>query len=135
MDELASAARGVPLWLWPVAAAVSTVISLIAVTAAFVHLPADYFVADRPPHPLPLAQRLLWNVLGVLLLVVGGVMSLPGVPGQGLLTVLAALLLMDIPGKQRLERRLLARPALRRTIDRLRERWHRPPLLPPFPQP
>ncbi len=135
MDELTAAVRAVPLWAWPVAAALSTVISLIAVTAAFVRLPADYFVADRPPHPLPLAQRLLWNLLGLILLVVGGVMSLPGVPGQGLLTILAGLLLMDIPGKQRLERRLLAKPALRGTIDRLRVRWHRPPLLPPFPQP
>jgi len=69
----------------------------------------------------------------LILLALGLVMSLPGVPGQGLLTLAAALLLLDVPGKQKLERRLLAKPKLRTTIDRLRARWNRPQLEPPFP--
>ena len=55
-------------------------------------------------------------------------MALPGVPGQGLLTALIGLTLINFPGKTELERRLIGRPAVLRTVNRLRARFHRPPL-------
>jgi UPF0716 family protein affecting phage T7 exclusion len=68
------------------------------------------------------------NLLGAVLVVVGIVLSLPGVPGQGLLTVLVGVLLLDVPGKRRLELAIVRRPAVLRTINRLRRRFGRKPL-------
>ena len=49
-------------------------------------------------------------------------------PGQGVLTILAALVLLDFPGKRRLERRLLLRPRLLGALNSLRARAGRPPI-------
>jgi hypothetical protein len=62
------------------------------------------------------------------LMVVGALMALPGIPGQGLLTMLIGLSLLSFPGKRRLERRFVRMPALLRAINRLRARFARPPL-------
>jgi len=50
-------------------------------------------------------------------------------PGQGLLTILIGLLLLDFPGKRALELRLLRRPALRGFLDRMRQRRGVPPFV------
>ena len=60
---------------------------------------------------------------------VGVVLALPGVPGQGLLTMLVGLLLLDIPSKRRLELRIVSRPTVLKTINRVRRRFRRPALL------
>ena len=62
-------------------------------------------------------------------MVAGIILSVPGVPGQGLLTMLVGLVLLDIPGKRRLELKLVSRPRVVRAINRLRKRFSRPPLL------
>ena len=49
---------------------------------------------------------------GVLLVIVGVLLSLPGVPGQGLLTVLAGVILIEFPGRHRLVRAIIGRPAV-----------------------
>ena len=43
-------------------------------------------------------------------------------PGQGVLTILAGLLLMNFPGKYRLERWLVMRPGVMRALNWLRAR-------------
>lgn len=100
-----------------------------------VQLPATYFLDN---HPHALAERhpaVRWlgliakNVAGVALILLGVLLSLPGVPGQGALTILIGLMMVDFPGKRRLERKLVARPAVRRGIDRLRARFGKPPLV------
>jgi hypothetical protein len=110
--------------------------SLLVVGIVLVKIPPTYFQdshsrdvwVDR--HPLlRLAARIGRNVLGVLLIVVGIILALPGVPGQGLLTVLIGLVLVDLPGKRRLERRIVGRPRVLRAINRLRKRFKRAPLV------
>jgi hypothetical protein len=59
----------------------------------------------------------------------GLLLSLPGIPGQGLLTVLIGLMLVDFPGKLRLERWLIGLPRVLQTVNRLRQRYGRPPLI------
>ena len=49
-------------------------------------------------------------------------------PGQGLLTILIGLMLLDFPGKRRLERRIVARPAILAMLNRMRARRGRDPL-------
>ena len=110
--------------------------SLGLVSLILIKLPADYFCSHydrqlwsgRAP-ALRIAAAIGKNVLGVLLIVLGIIMALPGVPGQGLLTILLGVMLVDFPGKDRLEQKLLQRPAIRNSIDKLRARFGKPPLL------
>jgi hypothetical protein len=117
------------------------VLSLIGslAVAAFVlcRLPEDYLRRDESAFVQdgrPLWKRALIvvgkNLLGGLLVVLGIVLSLPGVPGQGVLTILTGVLLLDIPGKKALERWLFKKPSVLRAINRLRARFGRPALLP-----
>jgi len=108
--------------------------------AAFVlcRLPEDYLRRQEGPFVpdgRPLWKRVLLalgkNLLGVLLVALGVVLSLPGVPGQGALTILIGVMLLDIPGKKALELWLFRKPSVFRTINRLRARFGRPELLPP----
>ncbi len=110
-------------------------LSLGIVSFILVKLPADHFRrnhkekfwAGRSP-VLRIAAVIGKNILGWLLVAVGIVLSLPGVPGQGLLTILLGVMLVDFPGKHRLEQKLLNRPAIKSSINKLRERFGKPPL-------
>lgn len=113
----------------------SAVISLVAVGVALARLPADYFVnpeARRPIDRHPILKVLVVvfrNFLGYLLIALGVILSLPGVPGQGLLTILIGVLLIDFPGKHRAERWLLTRRGVLTGVNRLRTRLGKPPLI------
>ena len=69
------------------------------------------------------------NMLGVALVILGIIMSLPGVPGQGLLTILLGLMLLDLPGKRGWEQKLVKRPKVLQTINQLRGKFGKPPLV------
>jgi len=69
------------------------------------------------------------NALGVVLVVIGILMSIPGVPGQGILTILLGIMLLDFPGKRTLEYKLVTRPQVLNTINRLRHRFGKPSLV------
>jgi hypothetical protein len=71
----------------------------------------------------------LKNLLGAFLVLFGVVMSLPGVPGQGVLTILLGVMLLDFPGKRQLELKLVSRPKVLRTVNGIRRRFDRPPLV------
>lgn len=129
---LAQGAAGWTVFLAAYAiAAVATLAILVAMIAA---LPATYFRdgAGAPPRrrgAADLAVRLVRNVLGIVLILVGVLLSVPLVPGQGVLTMLVGLILVDLPGKRRLEHRLVARPGVLATMNRLRAWLDRPPLV------
>lgn len=112
----------------------SSLVSLVAVTAVLVSLPPGYFRHDAPAADWPRspALRALWrvgrNLLGLALVALGALLSVPGIPGQGLLTILIGLILLDFPGKRGLERRLVSRPSVLGAINRLRARFGRPPM-------
>jgi hypothetical protein len=72
--------------------------------------------------------RLVKNVFGGVIILLGAVASLPGVPGPGLLIMLAGLMLTDFPGKRRLELWLASRPGVLATINRLRNFYAKPPI-------
>jgi len=114
---------------------VTFAVNLAIVSFILVKIPADHFKKDRKTkfwsgskpavHALAVIGK---NILGVLLVALGIVLSLPGVPGQGLLTVLLGIMLLDFPGRDSLERKLLKRPEIIKTINRLRGRFDKPPL-------
>ncbi len=114
---------------------VTFLVNLAVVSIILVKLPADYFKRNHKTelwsgsHPaLRTAGLIGKNILGVLLLILGILLSIPGVPGQGLLTILLGVMLVDFPGKRRLEQKLLGRPTVTKTINRLRLRFGKPPL-------
>jgi len=111
--------------------AVLTGASLALVAWIVLALPEDYFEVDRPPLTVWTVARLGRNVAGLALVAVGVVLSIPGVPGQGLLTILVGLFLVDFPRRRRLERALARRPGVLLALNRLRFRFGRPPLRPP----
>ncbi len=104
--------------------------SLAFVTTVLVRLPAAYFLGEGPvlgSGGLP--ARIAKNLLGAMLVAIGLVLAIPGVPGQGALTILLGVMLLDFPGKRRIERRFVSRPRVRRAVDDLRGRFGRPPLV------
>ena len=110
-------------------------VNLALVSLILVKLPADYFKKNRKtkfwsgPKPLLHAAKVIGkNLLGFLLVILGIVLSIPGVPGQGVLTILLGIMLLDFPGKLTLERKLLSRPEIVKTINKLRARFTKPPL-------
>lgn len=111
------------------------VVSLGAVAVVVVRLPADYFCRV---HVSLLAEKhsivrwaglIVKNVVGALLVLLGLLLSLPGIPGQGLLTILIGVMLLNFPGKRRLERRLVSLPRVLAAINALRARFGKPALL------
>jgi len=113
---------------------VGFVLSIVLTVVVLVRLPSGYFAGNARISMLPgrpewqrLAARVLKNVAGALLVLLGVVMSVPGVPGQGLLTILIGVVLLDLPGKRALERRILRVRAVRGAVDKLRRRFGREP--------
>ncbi len=110
------------------------VASIVALPWFVARLPADYFRErpDVPPSVIhdPSLRRLAHvgkNVLGGCLLLAGLAMLV--LPGQGILTILMALVLLDFPGKRRLERKLVSRPRVLDALNSLRRRRGREPLV------
>src|SRR5687767_2008681 len=87
--------------------AATTLLSLAIVAAVAVTLPADYFTAGARRQKPRLALRIVRNAIGIILILLGVALSIPGVPGQGLLTLLMGLVLVEFPGRDRVERRIL----------------------------
>lgn len=115
---------------------VTFTISLAIVSFILVKLPPTYFQKEH--------SRELWsdyhavirflgvfgkNILGILLVALGVLMSIPGVPGQGILTILLGIMLLDFPGKRSLELKLVSRPQVLKTINKLRHRFGKPSLV------
>ena|SRR6201989_1262433 len=112
------------------------VISIAVVTIVLVKLPANYFHSSHAReflverHPILRAVGIFAkNLLGLVLVFAGIIMSLPGVPGQGVLTILLGIMLLDFPGKRRLETRIVSRPRVYSAINALRSRFDKPPLM------
>ena len=115
---------------------VSLAISFAAIGIVMVKIPPHYFAAHHERDFLPDSPWLVrWgaviakNVLGIFLILLGIVLSLPGVPGQGILTILLGLIMVDIPGKRPLEARIVQRPTVLNAINKLREKYDKPPLV------
>jgi hypothetical protein len=114
---------------------ISLAVSFAAIGLVMVKVPPHYFSSRHDRDFLPGSPWLVrWgatiakNIAGVLLILLGIVLSLPGVPGQGILTILLGLIFLDIPGKRPLEARIIKRPAVLSAINRLRAKYNKPPL-------
>ena len=108
--------------------------SLIAIPFILVRLPTDFFDIRVPRpwmedhHPvLRVLGHLVKNVVGAIFLFVGFLMLF--LPGQGILTMLIGISMLDFPGKRKLEAKLIGQPAVLNTINSMREKFGKPPLI------
>jgi hypothetical protein len=113
------------------------VVGLVVAPLLLLRLPADYFtyrrrhaVTTMRRHPaVHLVLTGAKNLIGAVLIVAG--IGLLFLPGQGLITLLAGLVVTNYPGKFRLERWLVQRPHVLPALNWLRRRYGREPLLGP----
>ena len=123
--------------LWIAGASLVTFVAVLAIVSwVVVRIPADYFAGPRRPdknnihrHP-PVARLLLLivkNIIGGVFVLAGFVMLV--LPGQGVLTIMLGIALMNFPGKFQLERWIVTRRPTLWLINRLRRRRGRPALV------
>lgn len=110
--------------------------NLALVSLILVKIPADYFresprskFLGNQSHPIRLLALIGKNLAGALLVVLGILLSLPGVPGQGVLTILLGVMLLDLPGLRRFERWIVSSPKVFKAVNKLRQRFDKPPLI------
>lgn len=108
------------------------IMTFIMLPIMIMRLPADYFIAGHRPRPLSrhlilhLALIALKNLIGLAFVILG--ILLLFLPGQGLLTLIIGLTIMNYPGKFTLERWLVLRPHVLPALNWLRQRYGTPPL-------
>ncbi|HQU84559.1 MAG TPA: hypothetical protein PKY59_15585 [Pyrinomonadaceae bacterium] len=114
---------------------ISLAFSFAAIAIVLVKIPANYFSSHYQQDFMPNSPWLVrWgaviakNVFGVFLILLGIVLSLPGVPGQGVLTILLGLIMVDIPGKRPIEAKIIRRPTILTAANDLRAKYNKPPL-------
>jgi hypothetical protein len=129
--------NGTALMLLGLLSVVSLAGTALLLPFLVVRIPHDYFrhghrvpdhAQDRHPvihHALVVAK----NLLGIVLVCAGIAMLV--LPGQGLLTLLVGLVLMDFPGKYAVEKRVVRQPGVLAAMNWLRRRAGHPPLDPP----
>lgn len=114
------------VWTLTAVSAATVLIAVAAGVVITVRLPADFFTRSRKQnhgrHPI------IQNIMGILLALLGIVLSLPLVPGPGFVLIVVGVAMTTFPGKQRLERWLIGRRWVHGPVDRLRSVFDREPL-------
>jgi amino acid transporter len=123
------------LWWLAAASVVSFVTTLALVPVLIIRIPSDYYAGTRRHvwelrahrHPLIRWSLLIGkNLLGWVIILLGIAMLV--LPGQGILTIVIGLILINFLGKYRLERWIITRGPVLRTINVIRERSGHAPL-------
>lgn len=123
--------------IWAMAISVASLVAALAVLPmVLARIPADYFCRrrQRPSTPtrrprLAFAGAVGRNLLGGVLVAIGVVTLFT--PGQGLITLLAGLMIANYPGKHAIERWLIKRSRVLATVNWMRARSGQEPLLHP----
>ena len=110
------------------------ILSILGISWFIAQIPEDYFLSiKRKPSKwqeqkpiLRLAVIFGKNIIGFSL-IIGGLLMLV-LPGQGLLTIVTGLLLVNYPGKYKLEKKLVAIPSIFRALNWIRVKANKPPL-------
>lgn len=108
------------------------VASIVALPWLAGMIPEDYFLdsktvqenTNRAPSFLRLLTVAVKNLFGLLLLCTGILMLF--LPGQGLLTIVVSLLLLDYPGKKIFERRIVRYKSILAGINWIRAKGGHP---------
>ena len=114
---------------------VLVIVSIAIIPLIVIKIPEDYFheryrikISKESSHPI-IAQFLtgLKNIVGFIFIVLGILMLI--LPGQGILTILIGLFLMNFPGKYRIERKIVSTPKVLKSLNWIRIKAKKPPLV------
>ncbi|MBO0613084.1 hypothetical protein J1836_09105 [Thiothrix fructosivorans] len=118
------------LFIWlGILSAVTFVLSLLLLPWFVSRIPVDYFTRPRDPHAWHIMLQphtIVRNLLGLPVLLAGVAMLV--LPGQGILTILIGLGIMNFPGKFALERWFIERKGVLTAINWIRQKTKHPPL-------
>ena len=124
--------KEVLLWI-SIGSGIALLLTAIAIPIVIVQLPADYLVNDQKkswldvqPAVVRAVLRVGKNLFGVALVLLGIIMLV--LPGQGVLSIILGLSLVDFPGRRALQCKLIRRPKVIDSINWIRKKFHRPPL-------
>ena len=113
-------------WLVVVALNVVSIgLTLVIARAVLSALPADYFTADAAS-PARGRLRAVRTAAGLAVMLLGLIFLVT--PGQGTVMILVGLMMTDLPGKHRLERRLAGSERVMAALNWLRTKSGQPPL-------
>lgn len=106
-------------------------LTIFLLPLVIVHLPSDYFINEKADGFIN-RQKGVWrislliakNLAGALMLFMGFIMLF--VPGQGILTLLAGLSIMNFPGKRHLEIKLVSKEKVFSALNWIRTKGKRP---------
>jgi len=117
---------------------VTFIASLIIVPIILARLPSDYFLANNKNNELATQTnkpsyfglyKIIQNIVGALLILAGIAMLV--LPGQGVLTILIGLGVTSFPAKARLERKLVSKKSVFKSLNWMRKRAGVEPFLYP----
>lgn len=122
------------LWYVGIISIMTFVGSLLLVPILIIKLPENYFLSAQRSatgmklkHPVRhFMMKTLKNMAGIALILCGVVMLV--IPGQGLLTILLGIFLMDFPGKYHFEQRLVQQKKVLESLNWIRLRANKPKL-------
>ncbi|MBT8341709.1 MAG: hypothetical protein HKP58_01015, partial [Desulfatitalea sp.] len=107
--------------------------TLVAVPLVLIWLPKDYLTAHtkvslvrRKASPWRYPYWISKNLFGWIFIIAGIAMLV--LPGQGILTIVLGLALIDFPGKRKTIRRIFSNKRMLNTINKLRLKAGKPPL-------
>jgi hypothetical protein len=112
---------------------------MVVVVIVLVKLPSGYFGDSATMQPRPDARPvmrwatvLLKNFVGSMLVVLGVIMSVPGIPGPGIVTTVLGLMLLDFAAKRRWARWFISRAPILRATNSLRRKYGKLPFVVPL---
>ena len=110
--------------------------TIVAIPIILNRLPTNYFQHDLEHkwmdnyHPIFRNIGLVVkNTVGLVFLLAGMAMLI--LPGQGILTIVIGVSLLDFPGKRKLEHKLLTQPMVFQAMNSIRAKCSKPPFNPP----
>ena len=108
--------------------------SLCVIPVILIKIPADYFASLETKSRIDVRDlsffRILYlifkNMVGIAFILAGLIMLL--LPGQGILTIIVGMSLLNFPGKYRLVRNIIRNKTILNTINKLRSKAAKPPI-------
>ena len=110
-----------------VALCILLLLAAVAIPKVIVGMPEDYFAAGgvKAVRGETIASRIGRNLFGAFLFAVGSLLFIP--PGAGTIFMVAGMVLMDFPGKRRLELKAIRWRGVLRSLNFIRRRGNVPP--------
>jgi hypothetical protein len=114
---------------------VTFIVTLIIIPILVIRIPADYFRPKKQKtkpcyknhfKTICFIGLVLKNLLGIIFILTGAAMLF--LPGQGFITIMIGIMMLNFPGKSAIEQRIVQQPTVLHTINWIRGKASRPVL-------